>query len=78
MFSRNLKISGLYRKEYITPVETILVDKVTEIENFVLENVSTENHTDAEEMPVLVCNGTIKKLDARNIYADGKEVKLMS
>ncbi len=73
---RNLKISGLYRKEYITPVETILVDKVTEIENFVLENISTENHTDAEEMPILVCNGTIKRLDARNIFADGKEVEL--
>jgi len=73
---KNLKISGLYRKEYINPVETILVDHVTEIENLILENISTENHTDAEDMPILKCNGTIKRLDAKNIVADGKEVKL--
>lgn len=73
---KNIKISGLYRKEYINPVETILVDHVTEIENLILENISTENHTDSEEMPILKCNGTIKRLDARNIFADGKEINL--
>ncbi len=73
---RNLKISGLYRKEKLIPVETILVDANTVINNMTLENISIENHTDAPEVPLMTVNGTIENLDARSIFVDGKKVEL--
>ncbi len=73
---KNLKISGLFRKEYNVPIDTIFVDEKTVIDNFVLENVSVENHTDTPEMPFMTVRGEIKKLDAKNIFVDGKELKL--
>ena len=73
---KNLRISGLVRKEKLIPVETILVDVNTVVDNLVLENVSVENHTDAPEMKLMTVNGTIKHLDARNIFIDGEKVEL--
>lgn len=73
---RNLKISELHRREYITPVETIIVGQDAKVDNLILENITTENHTDSPEIPVLVNKGNIKNLCATNIYADGTKIEL--
>lgn len=76
LYVKNLKISGLFRKERINPIDTIFVDEQTTIDNFILENVSVENYTDAEEMPFMTVKGEIKHLDAKNVYIDGKLTEL--
>lgn len=70
---KNLKISGLFRKEYNVPVDTILIDEKAVIESLVLENVSVENHTDTPNMPFMTVKGEIKNLYAKNIFTDGKK-----
>ena len=73
---RNLKISELHRREYINTVETIYVGKDTDVENLILENITTQNYTHSSDMPLLVNKGTIKHLSAANIYADDKTINL--
>lgn len=75
LYIKNLKISGLFRKEYKVPVETVLVDENAVIDNFILKNVSVENHTDAPEMPFMTMKGNIKNFTAENIYSDGKKIE---
>ena len=73
---KNLKISELHREERVNPISTVYVGENTVIENLVLEDIATENLTESEEMPVLLCEGCIEKLSATNIRENGKEVKL--
>lgn len=73
---KNLKISNLVRREYITPVDTIHIKGETEIDQLVLENISVENHTDAESIPLFVNNGNVKYLIASGLYNDNEKVEL--
>lgn len=72
---KNLKISGLFRKEYKVPIDTILIDEKAVIDSLILENISVENHTDTPEMPFMTVKGEIKNLYARNVFADGKKIE---
>lgn len=70
---KNIKISNVHRREWINPVETVLVGRNTVVENMILENISSENHT-GEPMPLLKNDGIIKHLSATNLRAIGDEV----
>ena len=73
---KHLKISDMYRREYITPVETIRIYAGGEVDSLILENISTENYTQEEHMPILVNYGTIRHLDTKNIMENGEVVTL--
>jgi len=66
----SLKISDLHRREYIIPVETVFVGEDTEIEQLLMDNISVENHTESESIPLLVNKGVVKKLKASELYND--------
>ena len=70
-----LKISNLHRVEYNVPVDTIRVAPNTTIEQLVLDNITTENHTDSE-MPFFTKCGEVKNLHANALYADNKAVEI--
>ena len=73
---KNLKISDMYRREYIIPVETIRIYEGGEVESLILENISIENYTQEKDIPILVNNGTIRHLDTKNIMENGEVVTL--
>lgn len=60
----------------MNPVETIFIGKNTVIDNVILENITTENHTDKEDMPLLINNGTIKSLNGSNVRTNGEIINL--
>lgn len=70
---KNLKISNLHRREHINSVATFYIEENTEIDNLILDNISTENYADDGEMPLMINNGTIKNLHANAIYVNGSE-----
>ena len=71
---KNIKITDVHRREYVTATPTVKVHSDTTIENMVLENITSENHTDSKEMPVFVNEGTIKYLSAKNLIENGREI----
>jgi len=71
-----LKIANLHRREYINTIPTILICENTEIEQFVLDNITTENHVNNDPMPLFVNRGTIKHISTNMLFEDGKEVLL--
>ena len=73
---KSLKISDMHRREYAIPVETIHVYDGGEVDLLILDNISTENHTQGGDMPTLVNEGTIKRLDAKNVIENGEAVVL--
>ncbi len=73
---RNMKISNIHRIEYINPVETIFVGQDTVVENLILENITTQNHTESTDMPLFVNKGNVKNMNATNIWADGNKICL--
>ena len=73
---KSLKISDMYRREHEIPVETIHIYEGAEVDSLILENISTENHTQGGDMTTLVNEGTIKRLDAKNITENGDMVAL--
>lgn len=73
---KSLRISNFHRREYITPVETFYVGEDTEIEQIMLDNISTENHTDSDNMPFFVNDGTIKHFNSNNLFEEGNLVDL--
>ncbi len=70
---KNLCIRDVHRREKDDPIATIWVGKGTLIENFILENITSENYTDTP-MPLLENHGTIKHLSARNLRTDKDEI----
>ena len=72
----NIKVADLHRREHITPVSTVFIGENSVIDTLILDNISTKNFTDSDEMPVFVNNGTIKYLDARNIFENGEKIYL--
>lgn len=73
---KNIKISRLFRKEKVLPIETVYVGEDAVVENLALEDIITENLTDSPEMPTLVCDGKIEKLSASDIRENNKEIEL--
>lgn len=73
---KSLKISDTYRREYITPVETMHIYNGAEVDSLILEDISTENHTGNGEMPTLVNEGIVKRLEAKNITENGEAIAL--
>ncbi len=69
-----LKISNVNRREKNVPVETIFVGDDTIVEQMILDNITTENHTENEKMPLLVNNGEIQNLYKNAIFEDGMAV----
>lgn len=68
---RNLKISDIYRKEYVYNVPTVRIDAETFVENLILQNITAENHTSEADMPHFVNNGTVEKMSADSLYNYG-------
>jgi len=73
---RALSISDLHRREEINPISTVFVGENTEIEQLILTNITTENHTGAPEMPLLDNRGEVKHLKADMLFSDGKPVEI--
>lgn len=69
---RNLRISDVYRREYVTPVPTVVVGQDTVIENLILQNITAENHTAEADMPLFVNDGTVQKLSMDSLYDYGR------
>ena len=61
---KNLIISDVHRCEYINPVPTVSIDENTTVENFIMRNVTSENHTNEKELQNFVNNGTIINREA--------------
>jgi len=73
---KGLKISNLHRREYVNPVATLRVREESVVEQLMLDNITTENHTQSDDMPLLENFGEIKNLYSNMIFADGKQVDL--
>lgn len=66
----NLTVRDLYRSEQVCPVETIGVRANTVVERLYLQDIVTSNR-DGSSMPLLVNDGTIRRLDVQNVRAGG-------
>lgn len=66
----NLEIADVRRDEYNIPIDTIWIGKGAVVENLILDNVVTENHT-GEEMPFFTNLGEVRRLAATNLMQDG-------
>ena len=62
-------------EEYNIPIDTVCVQPNTIVEQLVLDNITTENHTDSE-MPFFTKCGEVKNLHANALYADNKAVEI--
>lgn len=58
---KNLTISGLHRREFVNPVDTIHVGENAVVDTLTVNGLSLENHTDSH-CPKLVNRGTIRNL----------------
>ena len=74
LYVKSLKISNMHRSEYINPISTIFIGHDTVVDRLILDNISVDNYTDAEEIPFLVNEGQINYFDAINLFNDGKEL----
>ncbi|MBQ7045412.1 MAG: hypothetical protein IJN65_02850 [Clostridia bacterium] len=72
---KGLKISNLHRREENVPIDTIFIDKNTTVEQLILENITTENHT-KKYMPLFTNNGNVSNFKAYGIYEDGNQTNL--
>ena len=72
----DLKITDVYRREKITPVETIKISRGAIIDTLILDNISSENETEAKEIPMLINEGDVKQLYIGNIRVDGQRIDL--
>lgn len=71
---KSLKVSNLHRVEYKNPISTLFVGHDTVIDRLILDNISVENHTEADTIPFLVNEGLINYFDAINLFNDGEEL----
>ena len=72
---KNLTVRNVHRQEYIDDTATILLFKDAVIDNLVLDNITSENHTSAESIPLISSEATILNKQTSNLYEDGKKVK---
>lgn len=74
---KNLHIHDLHRREYINPVETLHVGWETRVDHLVLRNITLENHTNADRVPMWVNHGKVNVI-AQDVYEDGEPVAIVS
>lgn len=67
----NLKIADVRRDEYVLPIDTIWIGERATVDNLILDNIVTENHT-GEPMPFFTNLGQVNGLTATNLREDGK------
>ncbi|MBQ3151463.1 MAG: hypothetical protein IJB86_09495 [Clostridia bacterium] len=72
----SLKVSCVFRREFINEVETVYVGEETKINSLVLENINVQNFVSDNEIPVFVNSGEIKNLYSKELYNNGKKVLL--
>ena len=72
----NLQITDVHRSEYITAEPTIGIDEATTIRNLTLNNITSENHTDCEQMPLFENHGEVIDLSALGLYENGQVVQV--
>ena len=73
---KNLKISNVHRKETVDATPTIWCFEGTTIENLILDNITSENLTGTDTMPVCEINSEVENLVATNLREDGKNIYL--
>ena len=73
---KNLRVSNVYREEYIDNIPTVLITENSVCHNVVLENIVNVNKTDKGDMPVYEAKTEVFNLNTKLLFADGKEVKL--
>lgn len=73
---KNLRVSNVYREEYIDNIPTVLITENSVCHNVVLENIVNVNKTDKGDMPVYEAKTGVFNLNTKLLFADGKEVKL--
>ena len=69
--TKNVKISDVYRKEFNISIPTIRVEVDAVVDNLIIDNLLTENHTN-EPIPTFENLGTVNRLKATNIFKDGE------
>ncbi len=69
----HLTLRNFHRHEYTTPVESIVIRPTSVVKSFIIDNVTSENHT-GKPMPLLVNQGEIGHLVMTNVSADGDEI----
>ena len=67
---KNIKITDVYREEYNIPAPTIHIGKKAVIDNLVIDNVISENHT-GQTMPMIENSGSIRRFVVKNICTNG-------
>ena len=74
---KNVHIFDLHRREFVDNIPTILVGTGVAIDNMILENITSENHTDLGEMPLIrIQTERIANIVGRELYEDGKKAEL--
>jgi hypothetical protein len=73
---KNLKVSNVHRVETVDATPTVWCFEGTKIENLILDNITSENHTDAAEMPLCDIKSEVVGLVASNLCEDGKKIVL--
>lgn len=68
----NLTVSCLHRREYTLPRDTVFVGKGASVNRLILEDVTTENHTE-QPMPLLHNLGKINYLSMRHVDCGNDE-----
>ena len=69
----SIKLENVHRKEENTSIPTVFIGEDADVEQLILDNVSTENLT-GEEMPLLYNDGRIERLSMRDICTHGDPV----
>ncbi|MBQ9922891.1 MAG: hypothetical protein IJO52_11925 [Clostridia bacterium] len=72
---KNLTVRNVHRQEYIDDTATVLLFKDAVIDNLSLDNITSENHTSAESIPLISSEATITNKHTSNLYEDGKKVE---
>ena len=72
---KNLTVRNVHRSEYIDATPTVWLFNDAVIDNLVLDNITSENHTDSEVMPLISTEATITNKYTNNLYEDGKKIE---
>ena len=72
LYVKSLQICDLHRRETLIPVETSHLAENTVVETLVLNNISSENHTAFDRVPLVQNLAEIKHLHMDALYEDGE------
>ena len=66
----SLTLRSIHRREKTHPIPTVVIDEGARVGRLVLEDITTENYT-GQPMPLLLNNGTVGRLYAESLEANG-------